>query len=140
MQHFAPHARKDRKDDDDKDGRKNKDKDKDGKNNRTHRAAKSAPNNANNNRRASGLVSNPNHQESAVTALRIFRPPLGANVTLREGRPLRIACPKRKEICGEILWAAGPWRTSGDWWREKDGHAMSGISPCRKWPASLSTA
>jgi protein ImuB len=60
--------------------------------------------------------------EAAVTAMRIFRPPLRATVTLREGRPVRIACPRRKEICGEILWAAGPWRTSGDWW-EQEGWA-----------------
>ena len=60
--------------------------------------------------------------EAAVTAMRIFRPPLRATVTLQEGRPAHIACAKRKEICGEILWAAGPWRTSGDWW-EQDGWA-----------------
>jgi len=60
--------------------------------------------------------------ETAVTAMRIFRPPLRATVTLQEGRPAHIACAKRKEICGEILWAAGPWRTSGDWW-EQDGWA-----------------
>jgi protein ImuB len=60
--------------------------------------------------------------EAAVTAMRIFRPPLRATVTLQEGRPAHIACTKRKEICGEILWAAGPWRTSGDWW-EQDGWA-----------------
>ena len=60
--------------------------------------------------------------EVAVTAMRIFRPPLRATVTLQEGRPARLACPKRKEICGKILWAAGPWRTSGDWW-EQEGWA-----------------
>ena len=60
--------------------------------------------------------------EAAVTAMRIFRPPLRATVTLQEGRPAHIACAKRKEICGEILWAAGPWRTSGDWW-EQEGWA-----------------
>ncbi|MGA9799478.1 MAG: DNA polymerase Y family protein [Terriglobales bacterium] len=60
--------------------------------------------------------------EAVVTAMRIFRPPLHAAVTLQEGRPARIVCPKRKEICGEILWAAGPWRTSGDWW-EQEGWA-----------------
>ena len=54
--------------------------------------------------------------------MRIFRPPLRATVTLQEGRPARIACPRRKEISGEILWAAGPWRTSGDWW-EQEGWA-----------------
>lgn len=61
-------------------------------------------------------------RENAVAALRIFRPPLRAAVTLREGRPARIACQRRKEICGEVLWAAGPWRTSGDWW-EQEGWA-----------------
>jgi protein ImuB len=60
--------------------------------------------------------------EVAVTAMRIFRPPLHATITLKEGRPAHIACLKRKEICGEILWAAGPWRTSGDWW-EQEGWA-----------------
>ncbi|MGH9544651.1 MAG: DNA polymerase Y family protein [Terriglobales bacterium] len=60
--------------------------------------------------------------EGAVTAMRIFRPPLRATVTLQEGRPARLVCPRRKEICGEILWAAGPWRTSGDWW-EQEGWA-----------------
>jgi protein ImuB len=54
-----------------------------------------------------------------VTALRIFRPLLVANVTIRNGRPKEIACHKRKEIGGEVLWAAGPWRSSGDWW-ERD--------------------
>ena len=60
--------------------------------------------------------------EVTATAMRIFRPPLPATVTLQEGRPVRIACARRREICGEILWAAGPWRTSGDWW-EREGWA-----------------
>jgi protein ImuB len=58
----------------------------------------------------------------AVTALRIFRPPLRATVTLRDGRPASIVCPKRKEVCGDVLWVAGPWRSSGDWW-EREGWA-----------------
>jgi protein ImuB len=53
---------------------------------------------------------------SAVTALRRFRPPLRANVTLENGQPARVACPKKKEAQGEVLWKAGPWRFSGDWW------------------------
>jgi protein ImuB len=32
-------------------------------------------------------------------------------------------CEKRKEIQGEILWTAGPWRSSGDWW-EQEGWAQ----------------
>jgi protein ImuB len=59
------------------------------------------------------------HAGGAVTALRIFRPPVYASVTLREGKPARIACPKRKEMQGEVLWVAGPWRSSGDWWEQQ---------------------
>jgi protein ImuB len=55
-----------------------------------------------------------------VTALRMFRPPLRATVTLHDGKPAHLACPNRKEIQGKILWMAGPWRSSGDWW-EQDG-------------------
>jgi protein ImuB len=56
-----------------------------------------------------------------VTALRIFRPPLRVTITIRDGCPAHIASSK-KEVRGEILWAAGPWRSSGDWW-EQDGWA-----------------
>jgi protein ImuB len=53
--------------------------------------------------------------QAAVTALRRFRPPLRANVTLENGQPVRLSC-RRKEVQGEVLWKAGPWRFSGDWW------------------------
>jgi protein ImuB len=62
------------------------------------------------------------NSDDLVTALRIFRPPAAVTVTLREGKPTFISCLKRKETCGEILWAAGPWRSSGDWW-EQEGWA-----------------
>jgi protein ImuB len=57
-----------------------------------------------------------------VTALRIFRPPVGVVVTIQDGKPACINCPKNKELQGEILWTAGPWRSSGDWW-EQEGWA-----------------
>jgi protein ImuB len=57
-----------------------------------------------------------------LTALRMFRPPLRAKVTLHDGQPKHVVCPKRKEVQGEILWMAGPWRSSGDWW-DQDGWA-----------------
>jgi protein ImuB len=62
------------------------------------------------------------NSDDLVTALRIFRPPAAVTVTLREGKPIFISCLKRKETRGEILWAAGPWRSSGDWW-EQEGWA-----------------
>jgi protein ImuB len=57
-----------------------------------------------------------------VTALRIFRPPLCVVVTMQNGKPAHINCPTNKAMQGEILWAAGPWRSSGDWW-EQEGWA-----------------
>jgi protein ImuB len=56
---------------------------------------------------------------NAVTALRIFRPPLRVSVTLRDGKPARITCSRRPELQGEIVWVAGPWRSSGDWWQQE---------------------
>jgi protein ImuB len=50
---------------------------------------------------------NPQH------AFRYFRPPLPATVELDRHRPIRITA---SGIHGKVLNAAGPWRTSGDWW------------------------
>jgi protein ImuB len=53
-----------------------------------------------------------------VTALRIFRPAVAVRVDHQNGRPSHISAMKRDEISGDVLWAAGPWRSSGDWWEE----------------------
>ena len=58
-------------------------------------------------------------EKSTVTALRRFRPALRANVTLENGQPMRLTCPKKKDLQGEVLWRAGPWRFSGDWWERE---------------------
>jgi protein ImuB len=57
-------------------------------------------------------------EESIVTALRRFRPPLRAHVTLENGQPMHLVC-KKKDMQGNVLWKAGPWRFSGDWWERK---------------------
>ena len=57
--------------------------------------------------------------KSAVTALRRFRPPLRAHVALENGAPARVTCAKKKEVQGDVLWKAGPWRFSGDWWEHE---------------------
>jgi len=53
-----------------------------------------------------------------VTAVRIFRPPLAVTVTYKDGRASYISSKRQNQIAGEILWAAGPWRSSGDWWEQ----------------------
>ncbi|HKV04357.1 MAG TPA: DNA polymerase Y family protein [Candidatus Acidoferrales bacterium] len=49
------------------------------------------------------------------TSFRAFRPPVLANLELHAGHPTRVVFQGRR---GEVLAASGPWRTSGDWWRE----------------------
>jgi protein ImuB len=48
-------------------------------------------------------------------AFRYFNPGLKARVELREGMPKRVDA--ERGIYGLVVQAAGPWRTSGDWWR-----------------------
>ena len=58
-------------------------------------------------------------EPSTVAALRMFRPPLRAAVTLENGELVRVICSKKKEAQGSVLWKAGPWRSSGDWWERE---------------------
>jgi len=46
-------------------------------------------------------------------ALRAFRPPVRASVSLRGGEPAFVSAPG---IRGAVVDRAGPWRASGDWW------------------------
>ena len=48
-------------------------------------------------------------------AFRIFRPALPVNVELEEGCPVSVAF---RGMRGEVVAASGPWRSSGDWWRD----------------------
>jgi len=75
----------------------------------------------------------PEKDKSAVAALRMFRPPLRANVTLENGELVRVLCPKKKEVQGSVLWKAGPWRNSGDWW-EREAWARD------EWDIALQSA
>jgi len=52
---------------------------------------------------------------NAKAALADYRPPLAANVELREGKPARLTCEGASR---PILALAGPWRAKGDWWSE----------------------
>ncbi|MGA3102896.1 MAG: DNA polymerase Y family protein [Terriglobales bacterium] len=70
---------------------------------------------------------------SAVIALRLFRPPLSAVVTVREAKPVRLRCPDREDVAGEIVWTAGPWRSSGDW-SEQEGWSRE------EWDIAISVA
>jgi protein ImuB len=57
-----------------------------------------------------------------VPVLRRFRPPVAVRVGVDAGRPVRVAIDRRGMPGGEVMEAAGPWRTSGEWWDRPAGH------------------
>jgi protein ImuB len=63
---------------------------------------------------------NGNHHapNNLVTALRVFRPCIAVKVNYQGGKLSHICSRKQNNIAGDVLWAAGPWRSSGDWWEQ----------------------
>lgn len=67
----------------------------------------------------------PNHHSEianrpCVMGFRIFRPPWRAYVETIRGQPVRINARGKtslNQVRGKVGCAAGPWRSSGDWWR-----------------------
>lgn len=58
------------------------------------------------------------HNSRSILGFRVFRPPLRALVQTRQGFPTEIsAWDSNRSVYGKVLQAAGPWRTTGDWWR-----------------------
>lgn len=50
---------------------------------------------------------------------RTFRPPLRAVVEVAKGFPVQVsAWNKQRSVYGRVVDLAGPWRTTGDWWRK----------------------
>jgi len=70
-------------------------------------------------------------------ALRIFRPARQIRVQLAEGRPYRLTSSTRigdqDELQGKILWSAGPWHSSGDWWTEQSASSKSADEDAQAW-------
>ena len=56
--------------------------------------------------------------EKLSAALRRFRLPIPARVVVQEGRPIRVSVDRTGFSSGAIVEAAGPWRTSGEWWQQ----------------------
>jgi protein ImuB len=67
------------------------------------------------------------NQQSAISSqqskqpwlgFRMFRPALRALVQTQRGRPTEVsAWDKTRSVYGKVVGVAGPWRTTGDWWR-----------------------
>jgi protein ImuB len=86
----------------------------------------------------------PHTTETALFALRILRPARQVRVQLTDGRPAKLAMLTRDGDCdelqGAILWAAGPWRSSGEWWAERPAnHAQEepSIWEREEWDVAL---
>ena len=48
----------------------------------------------------------------------MFRPPLRAVVEVDSGVPRQVsAWGKQRSVYGKVVKLSGPWRTTGDWWR-----------------------
>ena len=61
-----------------------------------------------------GVVVNPKR----LLGFRVFRPPLRAIVQADRGYPTQIsAWGANRSVHGRVVRMAGPWRTTGDWWR-----------------------
>lgn len=57
-------------------------------------------------------------QGEPFAVLRRFRQPLPARVTLTaDGRPARVVVRRTGFTGATVRQSAGPWRTSGEWWR-----------------------
>jgi protein ImuB len=48
-------------------------------------------------------------------AFRVFRPSLAARVRVQREQPVQVTAPG---VRGNVLAAAGPWRSAGEWWME----------------------
>ncbi|HKO95814.1 MAG TPA: hypothetical protein VJU86_02400 [Pyrinomonadaceae bacterium] len=75
-------------------------------------------------KRKRGKQSAISNQQSAISSpqsvlgFRVFRPPLRALVQAERGAPTEIsAWDKSRSVYGKVVGVAGPWRTTGDWWR-----------------------
>ena len=85
----------------------------------------------------------PTLSDNAPLALRVLRPERPLQVSLSAGRPDRLFFkeqPPRAEFHGKVLWFSGPWRSSGDWWTEKQDNPtaeQSGPWDREEWDIAL---
>ena len=63
--------------------------------------------------------------------LRRRRPPVAIRVSVTRGQPVHVASSRCGVPCGAVDHAAGPWRTSGEWWTQgTDARRAEGIGHC----------
>jgi protein ImuB len=57
------------------------------------------------------------HSAGPCVVMNMFRPPLAAHVRCESGRPVHIFFA---EVNSAVICAAGPWMTSGAWWKKDE--------------------
>ncbi len=78
----------------------------------------------------------PESRERTSMALRRMRPPAEVEVEMRDGHPARIVaeCIGAKATRNDnVLWAAGPWRNSGNWWLRGEVDEKHGDEKMEPW-------
>jgi len=70
-------------------------------------------------------------------AMRMIRPLRRLRVRLEDGRPISLWAEtkqnSREKLQGKILWSAGPWRSSGNWWAENTQPNDSNVQQPGSW-------
>lgn len=99
--------------------------------------------------RASDDHQSPGSHQPAIASLRCamrrFRFPIPARVTVGEGRPVRVQLDRPGFASGAVAQSAGPWRTSGNWWsasarQHSGGLRRDGSAPSREQSAAMRPA
>ena len=62
-----------------------------------------------------------------MSVLRRFRPPQPVSVLMMAGKPGTVGAPRSlaqaddisRTLYGEVVWCAGPWHISGEWWNQE---------------------
>ena len=95
-------------------------------------------------RAATPVISKPVERRATAApamALRRFRFPVPARVMVEQGKPVRVTTDRRGMAGGQVEKAAGPWRTSGQWWEDTTpSQAPSALTPWDRdeWDVTLS--
>lgn len=73
---------------------------------------------------STGVRSPPGDGPDGCAVVRRFRVPLDASVQMSRGQPASVGV-RGLGSGGRVVAVAGPWRTSGEWWREAAGEAQA---------------
>lgn len=90
---------------------------------------------------ADGLSVTLSDSDGSPLAMRLIRPASQLTIDLSEGRPAYLTAeskqPNREHLEGKVVWSAGPWRSSGDWWTANTAGEQPGPWDREEWDIAL---